>query len=117
MTKRSLTYCLPLLKKTCQIQDNVLSLPIWFSIHDQMELFNVDLDMVRLMVQTVPATDPVTLQEHTAYTVIAKNDGSLLVVPGWTLRDAIETFCDWFQIDRKDVCLHRPFIPQSSFKL
>ena len=69
--------------------------------------------MVRLMVQTVPATDPVTLQEHTAYTVIANNDDSLLVAPGWTLRDAIETFCEWFQIDRRDVCLHRPFIPQS----
>ena len=88
---------------------------LWFSIHDQMELFIVVLDMVRLMVQTVPATDPVTLKEHTAYNVIAKDSDTLLVAPGWTLRDAIETFCEWFQIDRQDVCLHRPFIPQSYF--
>ena len=80
-----------------------------------MELFNVVLDMVRLRVQTVPATDPVTLKEHTAYTVIAFDNGSLRSAPGWTLRDAIETFCEWFQIDSKDVCLHRPFIPQSYF--
>ena len=79
-----------------------------------MELFIVFLDMIRLKVQTVPATDPVSQQEHMAYTVIANNDDSLLVAPGWTLRDAIETFCEWFQINRKDVCLQRPFIPQSS---
>ena len=78
-----------------------------------MELFIVVLDMVRLMVQTVPATDPVTLQEHTAYTVIAFDNGSLLSAPGWTLRDAIEAFCEWFHIDRQDICLQRPFIPQS----
>ena len=82
-----------------------------------MELFNVVLDMVRLMVQTVPATDPVTLKEHTAYNVIAKDSDALLVAPGWTLRDAIETFCEWFQIDRQDVCIHRPFIPQSVIQL
>ena len=82
-----------------------------------MELFNVVLDMVRLMVQTVPATDPDTQQEHTAYTVIDKNGDSLRIAPGWTLRDAIETFCEWFHIDRRDVCLERPFIPQSIIKL
>ena len=70
--------------------------------------------MVRLKVQTVPATDPVTLKEHTAYTVIASDNDRLLSVPGWTLRDAIETFCDGFHIDRDSVCLQRPFIPQSS---
>ena len=78
-----------------------------------MELFIVVLDMIRLIVQTVPVTNPVTLKEHTAYTVIANEDDTLRVAPGWTLRDAIETFCDWFQVDRKNVCLHRPFIPQS----
>jgi hypothetical protein len=79
-----------------------------------MELFNVVLDMVRLKVQTVPATDPVTLQEHTAYTVISFDNDSLRSAPGWTLRDAIETFCECFKIDRDTVCLQRPFIPQSS---
>ena len=82
-----------------------------------MELFNVVMDMVRLMVQTVPVLDPVTLKEHSAFNVIAKDDDKVLVAPGWTLRDAIETFCEWFHIDRKDVCLERPFIPQSIIKL
>ena len=70
--------------------------------------------MVRLIVQTVPATDPDTLHWHTAYTVIAYDNDKLLAAPGWTLRNAIETFCKWFHIDRQDVCLQRPFIPQSS---
>ena len=69
---------------------------------------------LRLMVQTVPAFDPVTLKEHTAYTVIANNDDFLRVAPGWTLRDAIETFCEWFHVRREDVFLLRPFFPQKS---
>ena len=70
--------------------------------------------MVRLRVQTVPAWDPVTHLEHTAYTVILSDGGELKCVSGWTLRDAIETFCKWFQIERWRICLLRPFLPQKS---
>ena len=66
--------------------------------------------------QTVPASDPVTLKEHIAYNVIAQDgDGDCIRhAPGWTLRDAIETFCEWFQVERERVRILRPFIPQSS---
>ena len=50
-----------------------------------------DMGKVRLRVQTVPASDPVTLQEHTAYNVIYQDGERMLLAPGWTLRDAIET--------------------------
>ena len=69
---------------------------------------------LRLKVQTVPAFDPVTLQEHTAYDVIFQEGDTILCAPGWTLRDAIETFCEWFHIRREDVSLLRPFFPQKS---
>ena len=32
--------------------------------------------------------------------------------PGWTLRDAIENFCEWFKVDRGQIILERPFLPQ-----
>ena len=79
--------------------------------------FIVYMEKVRLRVQTVPASDPVTLKEHIAYNVIAQDgDGDCIrFAPGWTLRDAIETFCEWFQVERERVCILRPFIPQSVF--
>ena len=69
---------------------------------------------VRLRVQTVPALDPVTHQEHTAYTAIASDGDHLRLASGWTLRDAIEAFCDGFHVERESVCLLRPFFPQRS---
>ena len=87
---------------------------VWFSIHDQMELLTVMImEKVWLRVQTVPAWDPVTHLEHTAYDVILQDDKRLLCAPGWTLRDAIETFCEWFQVERERVCVQRPFVPQT----
>lgn len=65
-----------------------------------------------LRVQTVPALDPVTQQEHTAYSVTFNDGADLLFAPGWTLRDAIETFCNWFHMARENVCVLRPFFPQ-----
>lgn len=72
------------------------------------------MDCVRLRVQTVPASDPVTLEVHTAYNVLwpIKDTGRIICVPGWTLRDAIENLCNWFNIDRDHIELARPFLPQ-----
>lgn len=67
-----------------------------------------------LRVQTVPALDPVTHQEHIAYSVTLKDGERLLYAPGWTLRDAIEIFCKWFHVAREDVSVQRPFFPQMS---
>ena len=79
-----------------------------------MELFIiVVMEKVRLRVQTVPASDPVTHQEHTAFTVIREGDGPLQHAPGWTLRDAIDNYCEWFKVARENVCVLRPFVPQS----
>ena len=69
---------------------------------------------VRLRVQTVPALDPVTHWEHTAYSVILQDGGELKFASAWTLRDAIEAFCDGFHVERESVCLLRPFFPQRS---
>ena len=80
-----------------------------------MELLKcVVMDCVRLRVQTVPASDPVTLEAHTAYNVLwpLKENGVIMYVPGWTIRDAIENLCDWFHIDRDRIKLTRPFLPQ-----
>lgn len=72
------------------------------------------MDCVRLRVQTVPASDPVTLKIHTAYTVMSIETTAEVMqyAPGWTLRDAIENFCDWFHIERAKIVLLRPFHPQ-----
>ncbi len=72
------------------------------------------MEKVRLRVQTVPALDPVTHREHTAYTILHQDGERLLSFPGWTLRDAIEVFCECFHMERENVCLHRPFFPQKS---
>ena len=78
-----------------------------------MELLNsVVMDKIRLRVQTVPALDPVTHQGHTAFHVTIKDGAKLIGAPGWTLQDAIETFCEWFHVERERVCVQRPFIPQ-----
>lgn len=87
---------------------------VWFSIHDQMELYNcVDMDKVRLRVKTVPVSDLITHTTNTLYTVI-KDDGDGVFVKcasGMTLQEAIENFCLWFKADRKSVKLIRPFLP------
>ena len=70
------------------------------------------MEKVRLRVLTVPALDPVTHQGHTAYSVIREGGEQLQCAPGWTLQDAIETFCARFQAERKSICLLRPFRPQ-----
>ena len=80
-----------------------------------MELLNcVVMDCVRLRVQTVPASDPVTLEVHTTYFVMwpIKDTGETVYVPGWTLKDAIDNLCNWFHIDRDRIRLTRPFLPQ-----
>ena len=69
---------------------------------------------LRLRVQTVPAWNPVTHSEHTAYTVIYNDGGKVMCAAGWTLRDAVEAFCEFFHIDRELVCVRRPFFPQSN---
>ena len=81
-----------------------------------MELFFVDMGKVRLRVQTVPALDPVSHQGHTAYNVVWKDGEHMLCAPGWTLRDALETFCKWFQIERETISLLRPFLPQKDLE-
>ena len=67
---------------------------------------------VRLRVLTVPALDPITYQEHTTFCVSTENGGEFQYAPGWTLRDAIENYFDWFKVDRSQIILKRPFLPQ-----
>ena len=67
---------------------------------------------VRLKVLTVPTLDPVSYQEHTAFSVFVQNGEQFQHAPGWTLRDAIESFCEWFKVDREQIILERPFLPQ-----
>ena len=77
-------------------------------------VIHVDMDCIRLRVQTVPATDPVTNETHTAYLVFRKDDegGIHFHASGWTLRDAIDSFCEWFKVDRHSIKILRPFLPQ-----
>ena len=70
------------------------------------------MEKVRLKVLTVPALDPVTYQEHTTFCVSAEIGGQFQHAPGWTLRDAIDNYCDWFKEDRSNISLERPFFPQ-----
>ena len=69
---------------------------------------------VRLRVQTVPVPDPITHEDHIAYTVLCADTdrGMALHAPGWTLRDAIDNYCSWFKVDRSSIRLIRPFSPQ-----
>lgn len=72
------------------------------------------MEKVWLRVKTVPASDPVTNEAHTAYTVLHYEHGAdaLSCTSAWTLRDAIERFCEWFHVDRQAVGIRRPFLPQ-----
>ena len=70
------------------------------------------MEKVRLKVLTVPALDPITYQEHMTFCVSTENGGQLQHAPGWTLRDAIDTYCEWFKVDRNQIALERPFFPQ-----
>ena len=67
---------------------------------------------VRVKVLTVPALDPTTYHDHTSFCISAEIAGHMQYAPGWTLRDAIETYCRWFKVDRSEVILERPFLPQ-----
>ena len=70
------------------------------------------MGIVRLKVLTVPALDPVTYQEHTTFCVSAEIGGQFQHASGWTLRDAIDNYCNWFKEDRSNISLERPFFPQ-----
>lgn len=70
------------------------------------------MEKVRLKVLTVPALDPATYQEHITFSVSTEKGGRPQLAPGWTLRDAIETYCKWFKVDRHQIILERPFLPQ-----
>lgn len=72
------------------------------------------MECVRLRVQTVPAFDPETHEKHTAYLVLRDDsDGGLVFnAPGWTLKDAIDIFCRRFKIERGQIRILRPFLPQ-----
>ncbi|MBR6466423.1 MAG: hypothetical protein IKS82_08310, partial [Bacteroidales bacterium] len=72
------------------------------------------MDCVRLNVKTVPSIDPETHQEHIAYTVyrLLNDEDSCQYAAGWTLKDAIGTFCSKYIIYRNDIQLIRPFHPQ-----
>ena len=78
-------------------------------------LYCIIMDKVRLKVLTVPVFDPVTLQEHIAYSVIHQDGDKVQCAPGWTLREAIETFCKMFHVERGRVSIQRPFFPQRDF--
>ena len=67
---------------------------------------------VKLKVLTVPAFDSLNLCEHTAYIVMLQDEKQFMCASGWTLRDAIDTFCDRYKIERGNVSLIRPFFPQ-----
>lgn len=67
---------------------------------------------IRLKVLTVPAFDPDSYQSHTAFCVSSLLGGKLQHASGWTLRDAIDTYCKWFKVKRQQIILERPFLPQ-----
>jgi hypothetical protein len=76
-------------------------------------LFSVVMDKVRIKIKTVPAFDPLINKEHTAYTVSYEGNGAFLCyAAGWTLRDAIDSLCQQFGVERHLINLVRPFLPQ-----
>ena len=76
-------------------------------------LFSIVMGKVRIRIKTVPAFDPTINKEHTAYTVSRAENGSApCQAEGWTLRDAIDNFSRIFSIDRQQIELMRPFLPQ-----
>ena len=70
------------------------------------------MEKVRLKVLTVPAFDLLTYQEHTTFCVASLVGGQIQHASGWTLRDAIDTYCESFKVDREQIILERPFLPQ-----
>ena len=72
--------------------------------------------MVELHVITVPAFESDDNgKEHTAYTVHDEYDGCLRASAGWTLRDAIEYFASAYKVQRNDIVIARPFLPQEIY--
>ncbi|MGM9791465.1 MAG: hypothetical protein ACI3Y4_03575 [Candidatus Cryptobacteroides sp.] len=72
--------------------------------------------MIELRAITVPAPEfdrPEGL--HMAYTVLDLSSGALRASAGWTLRDAIEGFVREYGVQRGDVRIARPFIPQQIY--
>ena len=71
------------------------------------------MDKVRLRVKTVPVTDLLTQEAFTLYTVISDTGSGegIQCASGFTLRDAISSFCEHFRIMRVAIELVRPFLP------
>ena len=72
--------------------------------------------MIELHVITVHAPDldnPGGL--HLAYTVLDLSSGTLRASAGWTLRDAMEFFTRVSGVQRCDIKIARPFIPQEKY--
>ena len=74
------------------------------------------MGIVRLKVLTVPALDPVTYRKHTAFCVVAQTGEQVQHAPGWTLRDAVGFFCEWYKVNRDQIILERPFLPQKALR-
>lgn len=70
------------------------------------------MEKVRLKVLTVPALDSITSQCHVAFSVFTQKGGRIQHTSGWTLRDAVESYCRWFKVNRDRIVLERPFLPQ-----
>jgi len=72
--------------------------------------------MIELRVITVPACEPDhSGREHIAYTVLDESTGTLRASAGWTLRDAIEYFARFYKVQRPDIIITRPFVPQEIY--
>ena len=69
-------------------------------------------NIIYLNVKTVPTFEPVTHEDHTAYTVYVSHGSDLQIASGWTLQDAIELFAKNHSCDRTSLRLRRPFRPQ-----
>ena len=72
--------------------------------------------MIELRAITVPAPE---LDRsgglHVAYTVLDLSSGALRASAGWTLRDAREFFTRVSGVQRCDIKIARPFIPQEKY--
>ena len=67
--------------------------------------------MNELNVITVPAMDW-DGQWHTAFTVYIEADGILRTSSGWTLKDALDFFAQYYGLKREFLRVKRPFKPQ-----
>ena len=63
-------------------------------------------------VKTVPAWDMCGMCNHTAYTVYAVKDNILTFCSGWTLKDAIESYANIYNLHRDSIVVQRPFKKQ-----